>query len=66
MLNIKKKFVTNEKNKKIAVQVDIKTFEKIEETLENYGLAELMQETSGDDSLDIDQAKSHYKKLKKT
>ncbi len=65
MLNIKKKLVTNEKNKKIAVQVDIKTFEKIEETLENYGLVELMQETSGEDSLDIDQAKSHYKKLKK-
>lgn len=66
MLNIKKKFVTNEKNKKIAVQVDIKTFEKIEETLENFGLVELMQEASAEDSLNIDQAKSYYKKLEKS
>jgi rubrerythrin len=65
MLKIKKKFVTNEANKKIAVQIDIKTFEKIEEILENDGLVKLMQETTDEESLDIEQAKNYYSKLLK-
>jgi len=65
MLKIKKKFVTNEANEKIAVQIDIKTFEKIEEILENDGLVKLMQEVSDEESLDIEQAKNYYDKLNK-
>ncbi len=65
MLKIAKRFVTNEENEKIAVQIDIKTFGKIEEILENYGLAKLMQETSDEESLNIDQARKHYDKLSK-
>lgn len=65
MLKIKKKFVTNEANEKIAVQIDIKTFEKIEEILENDGLVKLMQETSDEKSLDIEQARNYYCKLRK-
>ncbi len=65
MLNIDKKFVTNEANKKIAVQIDIETFAKIEEILENYGLVQLMQETAGEESLTITQARNYYDKLSK-
>ncbi len=66
MLEIAKKFVTNESNKKVAVQVDIKIFEQIEEILENYGLVKLMQETSDEKSLNMAQAKSYYEKLPKS
>ena len=65
MLKIAKKFVTNEEDKKIAVQIDIETFGKIEEILENYGLVKLMQETTGDESLTITQARNCYEKLSK-
>ncbi len=66
MLKIDKKFITNEANEKVAVQVDIKVFEKIGEILENYGLVKLMQETSDEESLRLVQAISHYEKLPKS
>jgi hypothetical protein len=43
MLDLKRKYVVDEKNRRIAVQIDIETFEKIEEALENYGLARIME-----------------------
>ena len=36
MLDIKKTFVTDSKKRPIAVQVDIQTFEKMEQLLEDY------------------------------
>jgi len=36
MLAIKKKYIVDEGNHKIAVQLDINTYNKIEEILENY------------------------------
>ena len=66
MLKIAKKFVTDEADNKVAVQLDIKTFEQTEEILENYGLVKLMQETSADESLNIAQAKNYYRKLSKS
>lgn len=35
-MEIKRKYIIDERNRAVAVQLDIKTFEKIEETLENY------------------------------
>ncbi len=61
-MNIKKQYVTNEKNQKIAVQLDIETFEKIEATLENYALFQYMQEE--DEILDEVAAKNCYASLK--
>ncbi|MBI5788824.1 MAG: hypothetical protein HZA78_08230 [Candidatus Schekmanbacteria bacterium] len=66
MLKIAKKFVTDEANKKVAVQIDIKAFNKIEEILENYGLVKLMQETADSESLDLSQAQNYYRELKKS
>ncbi|CAN5611829.1 hypothetical protein BH18ACI1_BH18ACI1_24540 [soil metagenome] len=39
---IKRQYIIDEQNHKIAVQLDIKTFEQIEELLENYALYRLM------------------------
>ena len=60
MLEIEKQFV-NEKNQKVAVQID--TFEKIEDLLENYVLAQKMKKVAEDESLDLQAAKIYYKQL---
>ncbi len=40
MLIIKKRYIVNERAKKVAVQLDIKTYEKMERLLEDYVLAD--------------------------
>ncbi len=65
MKTIKKKYIVNERNEKIAVQLDIKTFEKIERAMEDYVLGEKMIENSKTDRLSVNEAKEFYKRLKK-
>ncbi len=43
-MELNRQYIVDENNHKIAVQMDIKTFEKIEEILENYALYRLMIE----------------------
>ncbi|MGR3309589.1 MAG: hypothetical protein ACUZ77_02340 [Candidatus Brocadiales bacterium] len=62
---VKKKYIVDEQNQRIAVQIDIGTFEKIEEILENYALVQLMKENEGDDTLELNEAKAYYQTLKK-
>lgn len=50
-MEIKRRYILDERNHAVAVQVDIQTFERIEETLENYGLMRLMQEEEKDDEV---------------
>jgi hypothetical protein len=65
MTPFNRQYVTNEKNERIAVQVDITTFQKIEETLENFGLMKFIQENEGSESLSIAEAKTFYNSLDK-
>lgn len=65
MLTIKRKYIVNEDDKKVAVQLDIKTFEKIERLLEDYVLAESIKSNKAIDRLTVDEAKAYYQKLKK-
>ena len=65
MLKIKKEYVITDNNKKKAVLIDLKTFEKIEETLESYGLGKYMEEVEEENNLSINEAKSYYNRLKK-
>jgi RelB Antitoxin alpha helical domain len=65
MLDLKRKYVVDEKNRRIAVQIDIETFEKIEEALENYGLARIMEVSEQDEALNLADAESYYKTLEK-
>ena len=58
MFDVKKKYIVDEENKKVAVQIDIETFTLIEEVLENYGLAKLISENSDDVTLSVKEAKS--------
>jgi hypothetical protein len=65
MDTIKKQYIVDENNKKVGVQLDLKTFEKIEEIMENYALFQMMQENSDDEVLDPENAKKYYSKLEK-
>ena len=65
MTDIPKKYIVDEQNRIVAVQLDISTFQKIEELLENYGLVELMKQSEGEEKLSIAEAKAHYRTLDK-
>ena len=62
---IKKQYIVDENNNKVAVQLDLKTFEKIEDIMENYALFKLMNEDGDEELLDLESAKEYYSKLDK-
>ena len=66
MKEIEKIYILDEQNKKVAVQIDIATFEKIENILEDHGLFKLMQEDNEKEYLNLGEAKKFYKGLDKT
>ena len=65
MREIKKRYVVDEENRRVAVQVDLETFEKIEDLLENYALFELMTENEGGEVLELEAGKKYYAGLEK-
>jgi rubrerythrin len=62
-LEIKKQYIVDDKNRKIAVQIDIDTFTKIEDLLENYVLVQMIKDSAEDESYSIQDAKEYYKQL---
>lgn len=65
MEGIKKKYIVDENQNKVAVQIDIADFEKIEQILEDYALGQLMKENDASENLDLQQAKKFYDQLDK-
>ena len=53
METINKQYIVDEQNRKIAVQIPIETFERLEEILENYALVQLMKENEGEELLGV-------------
>ncbi|QFS43002.1 hypothetical protein [Nostoc sphaeroides] len=64
MLELNKSYVIDDNQQPIAVQIPIAEFEKIEEILENYGLAKLMEEVDEEKALSKDEALKYYQSLK--
>lgn len=64
MLEIHKNYVLDENQQPIAVQIPIAEFAKIEEILEDYGLAKLMEETKDEERLSKDEALKYYQVIK--
>ncbi len=62
-MNLERRYIVDENNRKIAVQLDIETFEKIENILENHALRELMQAHDDDEELSLEDAVKHYQSL---
>ncbi len=65
MLDLKEKYIVNKQQKPVAVQLDIKIFKQLEDVLEDYALAQYMRKSKNDVKLNIDEAKTFYKKLVK-
>ena len=63
MLEIKKTYVTDSKRRPVAVQIDIQTFEKMEQLLEDYALAQFIGENDPEDVLSVAEAKAYYESL---
>lgn len=66
MLDLKKRYVTDENSQPIAVQIDLATFEKLERIVEDYGLAKLIEANDSDDLLNLEDAKTYYDTLSKS
>jgi len=58
VINIKRQYIVTDNDRKIGVVLDIETFEKIEELLEDCGLALLMEEVEEEESLSLNEALS--------
>lgn len=56
MINIKRQYIVTDNDRKIGVVLDIETFEKIEELLEDCGLALSMEEVEEEESLSQSEA----------
>ena len=58
-------YITDPKGNKKAVQMDVKTFEQIEQLLEDYALGQYIVENKEEQSLSLEDAKAHYKTIQK-
>ncbi|OFY99317.1 MAG: hypothetical protein A3K10_00080 [Bacteroidetes bacterium RIFCSPLOWO2_12_FULL_31_6] len=52
-------------NRKVAVQLDVTIYEKMEKIIEDYALGKLLEEELNTEKLNLKEAKVYYKKLKK-
>ncbi len=64
MLDIKKNYVMDNQNRPLAVQIDINTFERIEQFPEDFALGRLIEENNPDDFMSVAEAVKYYKKLR--
>ena len=63
---IKKKYIFDEDKNKIAVQIEIVDFEKIEQILEDYALGQLIIKNDHSEDLDLKTAQKFYDQLDKS
>ena len=64
-MQLQPNYIVDNHDHKIAVQLDIQTYEKITETLENYALFKFMDENKDDDKLSLKDARAYYASIKK-
>jgi RelB antitoxin of RelBE toxin-antitoxin system len=65
MLEIKKKYVVDEQDRRVAVQIDLETFARIEEVLEDFALARWITDAQDEPALSPEAAKEYYDSLDK-
>ncbi|KOR32112.1 hypothetical protein TI05_09345 [Achromatium sp. WMS3] len=64
MMQIRPNYIVDDNNHKIGVQLDIETYNKMTEALENYALVQLMEQNNDEEALSIKDAREFYQKLK--
>ena len=63
-MKIHKYYVLNENQVPIAVQIPLSEFERLEEAIEDHGLAQLINEVQDEERLTGEDAYNYYKELK--
>jgi len=63
-MQLQPNYIVDNHNRKIAVQLDIKTYEKITNVLEDYALFKFMDENKDDEKLSLKDARALYSSLK--
>ncbi|MCT8335954.1 hypothetical protein FKB36_00185 [Methanoculleus sp. Afa-1] len=61
-IDIKRQYIVAD-DRRIGVVLDIETFEKIEELLENCGLARYMEEVEKEETLSLNEARQYYAQM---
>ncbi len=64
-MQLQPNYIVDNHNHKIAVQLDIKTYEKITNVLEDYALFKFMDGNKDDEKLSLKDARALYASLKK-
>jgi len=64
-MQLQPNYIVDNHNHKIAVQLDIETYDKITDVLENYALFKFMDENKDDEKLSLRDARTYYASLKK-
>lgn len=64
MTSIPREYIVDSNNQKKAVILDINEFRRMEEIIEQQGLAKLMEEVENEEALSRDQAKKYYDSIK--
>ena len=64
-MQLQPNYIVDNHNHKIAVQLDIQTYEKITDILEDYALFKFMDENKDDEKLSLKDARALYASLKK-
>jgi len=65
VINIKRYYIVTDNDRKIGVVLDIETLEKIEDLLEDCGLALSMEEVEEEETLSQSEAQQCYAQMKK-
>ena len=63
-MELKRQYIVDEDNQKVAVQLDIATFQKIESVLEDYALGHFINSDESE-LLSVEDAKQFYASLDK-
>lgn len=65
MLKIRKRYIRDRKGRKAAVMLNVNTYNRIEQVLEDYALGQLIKENKKDDIMTLAEAEVMYEKMKK-
>ena len=63
-MEFKHNYIVDDNNQKVAVQMDISTYEKIIDTLESYSLMQFIKQNEDEELLSLDKAKEYYQALR--
>ncbi len=64
-MQLQPNYIVDNNNHKIAVQLDIKTYEKTTDVLEDYALFKFMDDNKDDEKLSLKDARALYASLRK-